>query len=196
MGNRSPSSEEILRSLEPAIDRVEHTLQAARSRGQSDAQIALGIRAVGLLRGFLDKLIKQIGDQDLAERVTVYRLVAERCAGFLEQPLEAVFPAVLSLLAESDINLTESMPAPAPEVVSSLRQILLRVTVTYAVKDGGDLGERTVVVLLHEVQSRQVREYKMAQEMPWENMPEDVREQFLRNNQRPVAFTLYPEEQQ
>jgi hypothetical protein len=189
--NKSPSSEELLRSLEPPIKRVEDRLRAALSGGQGDARVAFALRLVGLLRRFLEKIIEQVADQDLAEREAVYRLVTEKCAGFLDRPADLVYPAVLRLFGESDANLTDGLPDPDPEVVSSLEKVLLQVTVTYSLKEGGERAERTVLLLLHDVHKQQVRDLKVVEEMSRENAPEDVREKFVRDRQQPVAFTLY-----
>jgi hypothetical protein len=197
MANRSlssedrklPSSEDILRSLEPHIDRVERSLRTALSGAQSDTQRVLALRSVGLLRSFLHKIIDRVADQDLAERAAVYFLVAERCAGFLGQPANQVYPAVLSLCGEADANMTDGVPVPVPEVLSALENVLLQVTVTYSVK--GERAERTVIVLLHDVPEQQVREQKIMEEIPWEKIPEDVREKFIRDGKHPVTFTLY-----
>lgn len=187
---KSRSSEDILRSLEPAIQRVEDTLRRALSGGQSDAQLALALRSIDRLRSFLHKIIEQVADRDLAERAAVYGLVTERCTEFLNCPADLVYPAVLRLCAESDSKLTDGLPAPDPKIVSALEQVLLQVTVTYSLE--GQRGQRTALVLLHDVHERQVREHKVVEEMPWENIPDDVRERFLRDGRQPVTFTLYP----
>lgn len=197
MANRSlssedkkiPSSEDILRSLEPHIDQVERVLRTALSGAQSDTQLALALRSVGLLRTFLRKIIDRVADQDLAERAAVYFLIAERCAGFLGRPTNQVYPAVLRLCGEADANLTDGVPVPDPEVISALEKVLLQLVVTYSAK--GERAERTVLVLLHDVPERQVREQKIMEEIPWEKIPEDVREKFIRDGQHPVTFTLY-----
>jgi hypothetical protein len=188
MDGKSPSSGDILRSLEPAIDRIENLLRKAAG-GQGGAQFAFAIRSVGLLRTLLQKIIDQVADQDLAERATVYYVVAERCAGFLDRSVDAVFPAVLRLCGESDANLTGSVPSPDPEIVSLLEKFVLRVDVTYSFK--GERAEREVLVLLHDARERQIREQKVTEDMPWEQLPEDVRERFVRDSHQPVAFTLY-----
>jgi hypothetical protein len=197
MANRSlssedrkiPSSEDILRSLEPHIDRAERSLRTALSGAEGDTQLALALRSVGLLRTFLRKIIERVADQDLAERAAVYFLVADRCAGFLGLPTDQVYPAVLSLCGEADASLTDGVPVPVPEVISALANVLLQVTVTYSVK--GERAKRAVVVLLHDVPEQQVREQKIMEEIPWEKIPEDVREKFIRDGKRPVTFTLY-----
>ena len=186
---RIPSSEDILRSLEPHIDRVEKTLRTALSGAQGDTQLALALRSVGLLHGFLRKIIDRVADQDLAERAAVYCLVANRCARFLDRPTDLIYPAVLKLCGEADANLTDGVPVPDPEVISALEKVLLQVTATYSAK--GECAERTVLVLLHDVPERQVREQKIMEEIAWEKIPEDVREQFIRGSQNPVTFTLY-----
>jgi hypothetical protein len=188
MDGKSPSSGDILRSLEPAIDRVENLLRKAAG-GQGGAQFAFAIRSVGLLRTLLQKIIDQVADQDLAERAIVYYVVAERCSRFLDRSVDAVFPAVLRLCGESDANLTGSVPSPDPEIVSLLEKFVLRVDVTYSFK--GERAEREVLVLLHDAHERQIREQKVTEDMPWEQLPEDVRERFVRDSHQPVAFTLY-----
>jgi Domain of unknown function (DUF397) len=80
--------------------------------------------------------------------------------------------------------------SPAPVLLQEAAMAQLQVTVTYSLK--GEHAERTVLVLLHDVHERQVREQKVMGEIPWEKIPEDVREKFLRDGQHPVAFTLYP----
>lgn len=190
---KSPSSEDILRSLEQPIKRVEDALRSALSGGENDAQLAFALRLVGLLRRFLQTIIEKVADQDLAERDAVYRVVAESCAGFLNRPADQVYPVMLRLCGETDANLTDGLPVPDPGIVSSLGQVLLQVTVTYSRK--GEGAERTVLVLLHDTHERQVREQKIMEEMPWEKIPEDVREEFVRYGQKPVTFTLYPGEQ-
>jgi hypothetical protein len=186
MDSSSPSSEDILRKLESAIDKAEGSLRAG---GQGDAQFALALRSLSLLRSFLHKMIERVADQDLAERAAVYSVITERCARFLEQPPDLVYPAVLRLCAESDINMTDGLPTPEPEIISSMEKVLLQVEVTYSPK--GERAERTLVLLLHDARERQVREQKVMTEMPWENVPEDVRERFVRDGKRPVTFTLY-----
>jgi hypothetical protein len=188
-GKTIPSSEDIFRSLEPQIDRLEKTLRAALSDTQNDAQLALALGFAGLLRTFLHKIIDSVADQDLAERAAVYRVVSERCADFLGRPADQVYPAVLRLCGEADASLTDAMPEPDPGVISSLESVLLQVTVTYSPRD--ERAERAVLVLLHDVHERQVREQKVMEEMPWEKIPEDVREKFIRDGQHPVTFTLY-----
>lgn len=192
-GTKSPSSEDILRSLEQPIKKVEDTLRSALSGGKSDAQLAFALRLVALLRRFLQTIIEKVADQDLAERDAVYRVVTERCAGFLDRHEDQVYPAVLRLCGETDAKLTDGLPVPDPAIVSSLGQVLLQVTVTYSRK--GEGAERTVLVLLHDTHERQVREQKVMEEMSWEKIPEDVREQFLRDDHKPVIFTLYPGDQ-
>jgi hypothetical protein len=187
MDGKSPSSEDILRKLESAIDKAENSLRAG---GQSDVQFALALRSIGLLRSFLHKIMERIGDQDLAERAAVYGVITEKCAGFLDRPQDLVYPAVIRLCAESDTDMTDGLPTPDPEIMSSLEKVLLQVAVTYSRK--GEGAERTVLVLLHDLSERQVREQKVMIEMPWENVPEDVRERFVRDGKRPVTFTLYP----
>jgi hypothetical protein len=189
-GTKSPSSEDILRRLEEPIKRVEDALRSALSGGESDAQLAFALRLVGLLRRFLQTIIEKVADQDLAERDAVYRVVTERCAEFLDRPADQVYPVVLRLCGETDANLTDGLPVADPGIVSSLGQVLLQVTVTYSRK--GEGAERTVLVLLHDTHERQVREQKVMEEMPWEKIPEDVREEFVRDGQKPVTFTLYP----
>jgi hypothetical protein len=191
-GTKSASSEDILRSLEQPIRRVEDTLRSALS-GKSDAQLAFALRLVGLLRRFLQTIIEKVADQDLAERDAVYRVVTERCAGFLDCPADQVYPAVLRLCGETDANLTDGLPVPDPGIVSSLEQVLLQVTVTYSRK--GEGAERSVLVFLHDAHERQVREQEIMEEMSWETIPEDVREKFVRDGQKPVTFTLYPGDQ-
>jgi hypothetical protein len=187
MDGKSPSSEEILRKLESAIDKAEGSL---RAYGEGTAELALALRSLDLLRGFLHKIIERVGDQDLAERATVYSVITDRCAGFLDQSPDLIYPAVLRLCAESDANLTDGLPVPDPEIMSSLEKVLLQVVVTYSLE--GERAERTVLVLLHDLDERQVREQKVMEEMPWEKIPEDVRERFVRDGRRPVTFTLYP----
>lgn len=187
-----PIPGDTLRSLEPAIQRAEDALRSALASGQVDPSLVLALRGVAVLRGLLEKLIQQVANQDLAERVAVYQLVTERCATALGRPVDLVYPAVLSVCGESDATLTEHLPAPDPEVVAALADVLIHVKVTYALK-GGDRAARTVLVFLHDARERQVREQMVEEELPWEQTPEDVREKFLRDGQQPVVFNLYPE---
>ena len=188
----SPSSEDILRRyVEPAIKEAEDALREAMSKFQGDLRLALAFRSMGLLRTSLDKIIQRVADQDAVEREAVYRVVTERCAVFLNRPGDLVYPVVLRLCGESEEKLLDGVAAPDPGVLASLRQVLLRVTVTYTVKVG-ERAERTVIVFLHDADERKVHEHNFTAELPWEDLPEDVRERVIRDGQRSVMFTLYP----
>jgi hypothetical protein len=53
-----------------------------------------------------------------------------------------------------------------------------------------------VLLFLHDKGEQQVREQKDITELPWEEVPEDVREMSIRDGQRTVVFTLYPRDGQ
>ena len=97
MDGRSPSSEDILRRLESAIDKAEDALRAGR---QSDDQLVFALCSTSLLRSFLHKIIERVADLDLAERAAVYSLITEACARFLGFSPDLVYPAVLRLCAK------------------------------------------------------------------------------------------------
>jgi hypothetical protein len=195
MAKTLPSSETILRRLEPAIKQVEDNLRSALAEKQGDAGLSLALSSVGLLHGFLEKIIERVANQDIVERAAVYSLVTEHCAVFINRPFGLVYPAVLALCEETDPNLLDGVDEPEPGIVDSLRSALLKVSVTYELKVG-DRAERCVQLYLHEAVERQVREQKDITELPWEEIPEDVREMSIRDGQGTVVFTLYPRDEQ
>jgi hypothetical protein len=195
MARTTPSSETILRRLEPAIKQVEDNLRNALANNQRDARLSLALSSMGLFHGFLEKIIERVANQDVVERAAVYSLVTERCAIFINRPFGLVYPAVLSLCEESDPDLLDGVDEPEPDILDSLRLALLKVSVTYELKVG-DWAERSVQLYLHDTAERQVREQKDATKLPWEEVPEDVREMSIRDGQHTVVFTLYPRDEQ
>lgn len=195
MPGTTPSSETILRRLEPAIKQVEDHLRSALANNQGNARLSLALSSMGLFRGFLEKIIQRVANQDVVERAAVYSLVTERCAVFINRPFGLVYPAVLALCEETDPDLLDGTGEPEPDILGSLRSVLLKVSVTYELKVG-DRAERVVQLYLHDAVERQVLEQKDIIELPWEEIPEDVREMSIRDGQRTVAFTLYPKDGQ
>jgi hypothetical protein len=181
--------------LEPAIKQVEDHLRNALANNQGDTRLSLALSSMGMLRGFLEKIIERVADQDVVERAAVYALVAERCAVFINRPYGLVYPAVLALCEEPGSALLDGLDEPEPDILASLRLAVLKVSVTYELK-AGDRAERSVLLFLHDKGEQQVREQKDITELPWEEVPEDVREMSIRDGQRTVVFTLYPRDGQ
>lgn len=193
MGRPSHGGEEILRRhFEPAIKAAETALDIALSTAPGDPSLIIARASVGLLERFIDKLIERIVNLDITERVAVYQLVASDCATFLNYSEDLIYPAVLELCGEQDADVMSAFPVPKPKMLAILRDALLQVTVTYTVK-AGDQGERAIQVLLHDAREQEVREKKSLTRLPWEQMPEDVRDQAIREGQRVVTFILYRE---
>jgi hypothetical protein len=193
MSRRGSSAEEILRrKIEPAVKAARFALEAAQAAEPGDPPLALALISMGLLDRFVAKLAERIADQDVAERVAVYNLVAGVCASSLGRPTDLVFPAVLRL-CEKDDEFASDFPAPDVAVLEFLCTALLRVTVTYDV-DAGKPGRRTVQVFLRDADQAQVRETTSTVNLLWEDVPEDVRGEAIRQDQRAISFTLYPRE--
>ena len=193
MARANLSSEDVIRgNLAPAIGRAEMALKAMQSDSPGDPSIAVALISTALLRRFIDKVADRAADQEAIARASVYLLVAEGAAAFLNRPADLVYPAVLALCGESDQSLIGALPRPDPEVLAAVESALLKVTATYDVAAPDSPGRRTVVAYLHAKTSGSVREQKSETKLPWEELPEDVREHILRTGARTVSFTLYP----
>lgn len=191
----TPSSEAILRRLEPAIRQVEDSLRNALANNRDDRRLSLALSSMNLLRGFLEKIIERVANQEVVERTAVYMLVAERCAVFINRPWGLVYSAVLALCEETDPDLLDGVDKPEPDILDALRRALLKVSVTYEVKVG-EFAQRAVQLYLHDTGGHQVVEKKDITELPWEEVPEDVREMSIRDGRQTVGFTLYPRDEQ
>jgi hypothetical protein len=189
---RSTAEEILRRKIEPALKAVRSGLEAAQVGVPGDPPVALALVTTSLLELFVAKIAQRVADQDVAERVAVYSVVTDACAKSLGQPVPLVFPAVLGL-CEVDDELKGDFPAPDPALAASLSAALLQVIVTYEV-DVGKPGRRTVKVLLRDAAERGVRETTSTVGLQWEDIPEDVRGQAIRQDQRTFSFLLHPRE--
>lgn len=191
MTDRSvPSSTEILLSLRPQLDRAEHLLRQARPRGtKEDTAVRVALFGLARLGEALEGIVQQLDDDDLAEQVAVYEIITEQCAEITGHSVRFVLPALLRLCGESNPLVVANLESPDPAVIADLEKTLVRVTATYSV-EGKRRGERAVEIFYGAgpggVHSRRVLE-----EMDWERLPEDVREQLLGHGRQQVVFTVY-----
>jgi hypothetical protein len=193
MAKTTPSSEEILRRVEQEIKGVEDRLREALANDKINPRLSLALGSIAGLRSLLSKIIDRAANQDVVERITVYRIIADRCAEFLRLPLDLVYPAVLALCGEDDADLLDGVGQPDQEVLSSLERVLLKASVTYdELEVGKPAGKRAVKLFLFDVNTKLAHERENIAELPWEDLPEDVREMVLRGNKRTVVFTLFP----
>lgn len=196
MGDSTLDGEEILRRyVQPALKSARGAAASAQSAAPGDLSSALALVSVMLLERFTDKLIARIRDQDIAERIAVYHLIAEASAKPLGQPTSLVFPAVLRLCGGTDDEeLTRDLPEPDRAILDQLNAVLLQVKVEYNAQAGKG-ADRIVEVYVHEGGEPPVRKTEMRTRLRWEATPEDVRGQAIkeeRGRQVTVSFTLYP----
>ena len=192
MSDATLGGEEILRRfIQPALKAASDAARSAQMATPGEPSSALALVSVMLLEGFTNKLIARIREQDIAERVAVYYIVAEACATALGQPASVVFPAVLRLCGEEDREFTRDVAEPAPAILSSLSSVLLGITVTYEVSVGKG-ADRVAQVFLHEGGEPPFRKAESRTPLRWEAVPEDVREQAIGHGRQSVSFTLYP----
>jgi hypothetical protein len=197
MAKTTPSSEEILRRVEQEIKGAEDRLREALAYDKINPRLSLVLGSIVGLRSLLGKVIDGAADQDVVERIAVYRIIADRCAEFLRLPLDLVYPAVLALCGEGDADLLGGAGEPDQEVLSSLGRVLLKASVTYEeLEVGKPAGKRAVKLFLFDVNTKLAHERQNVTELPWEGLPEDVREMVLRGGQRTVVFTLFPRDGQ
>jgi hypothetical protein len=183
--------------VEQEIRGVEDRLREALANDKVNPRLSLALTAIVGLRSVLGKIIDRVGNQEVLEKVTVYRIIADSCAEFLRLPIERVYPAVLALCGEDNADVLEGVGKPDQEVLSSLGRVLLKASVTYDdLEVGKPAGKRAVKLYLFDINTEQAHERDNITELPWEDLPEDVREMVLRSNQRAVAFTLFPRDGQ
>ena len=75
--------------------------------------------------------------------------------------------------------------------MDALRRILLKVTATYDVTVAQQ-GQRAVRSYLYDEATGKVREHLSTISLPWDEMPEDVRDLAIQHGERTVSFTVYP----
>jgi hypothetical protein len=197
MAKTTPSSEEILRRVESEIKVVEDRLREALANDKVDPRLSLAVSAIAGLRSLLRKIIEHAANQDAVERITVYRMITDSCAEFLRLKPELVYPAILALCGEDDPDLLDSAGEPDQEVLSSLRRVLLKASVTYdELEVGKPAGKRKVKLLLFDVNTKLAHERESITELPWDDLPDDVREMVLRSSERTVPFILFPRDGQ
>jgi hypothetical protein len=195
MANTTPSSEEILRRVEQQIKAAEDLLREALANDKINPRLSLALGPIVGLRSLLSKVIDRAANQDVLEHITVYRIIAGECAEFLRLPFDRVYPAVLALCDEDDPDLLAGVGEPDQEVLSSLGRVLLKVSVTYdELEVGKPAGKRAVKLFLFDVNTKLAHERESITELPWEELPEDVREMVLRDDRRTVVFALLPGE--
>jgi hypothetical protein len=196
MGDSALDGEEIIRRyVQPALKSARNAAASARGAAPGDPSSALVLISVLLLEHFTNKLIARMRDQDIAERIAVYHLIAETCAKPLGQPASLVFPAVLRLCGGTDDEeLTRELQEPDRAILDSLNAVLLQVTVEYNAQAGKG-ADRIVEVYVHEGGEPPVTKTEMRTRLRWDATPEDVRGQAIkeeRGRQATVSFTLYP----
>jgi hypothetical protein len=195
MAKTTPSSEEILRRVEQEIRAAEDRLREAIANDKVNPRLSLALGPIAGVRSLLGKIIDHAANQDVVERVAVYQIITDSCAEFLRLPPVRVYPAVLALCGEDDVDLLRSAGEPDQEVRSSLGRALLKASVTYNDLDiGKPAGKRAVKLYLFDLNTKLAHEREIITELPWDDLPEDVREMVLRTDQRTVAFTLFPRE--
>jgi hypothetical protein len=189
MGRAVPSTEVIFRKhVASAVDRLAHGLKIA---APSHVGIVPVLISTIVARYLIDKVADRVAAQESLARAEVYLAVTADCAEFLGQPADRVYAGVLALCGESDPNLTGAIPAPDPGIVDALRRILLKVTVTYHVTVAQQ-GQRAVRSYLYDEATGKVREHLSTISLPWDEMPEDVRDLAIQHGERTMSFTVYP----
>ncbi|EIV90796.1 hypothetical protein [Frankia sp. QA3] len=195
MTDRPVSSSDILLAVLPQLDRAELLLKQLRTSGRKEeAALRVALFGVDRLRQVLDSVVRQIDDDDLAEQIAVYELIADQCAQITGHDVRSVYPALLRLFGEEDPVITANLEEPVPAVVTALRAAVVRVTATYSGQGnrGRDQRGERVVEIFFGAGPAGVRSRRVVEELPWEKLPEQVRERILGHGEPNVVFVLYP----
>jgi hypothetical protein len=193
MGRAIPSTEAIFRKhMATAVDRLERGLKAAVP---SHAGIVTALISSVVVGHLIDTVADRAAAQESFARAEVYLTVAADCTELMDRPADRLYAGVLALCRESDPRLTGAVPPPDPKIVDDLRRIVLKVTATYFMT-AGRRCERAVLVYLYDAGTGKVRENRSTVDLPWDEMPEDVRDLAIRQGKHSVSFTVYPAEEQ
>jgi len=148
-------------------------------------------------RELLERLRAGLGaleaDGERREKATVYRLVAERLGERLRLGPAAALGLTLALCGETDPALLRDAPAPLATELAEAARVLLVVKVSYAAGAAHDARLRRLITVIT-LRDGQPVASDVEQELPWDQVPPEVREQRLVSGSPAVEYRLYPRE--
>jgi hypothetical protein len=177
-------------------DTAAHTLRGALDKFIADRSLPSSGRmslAIGLaqqLAQVVDRILSMDDDPDRVERQTVYRQLADNLTGDVDIPAPQLIDVLAALCGDHE-DTGESDAAADTQSVGKVTDKLVRLTVTYTPNLNGP-SKRTIEVALA-TSSRGLTIRKLQSQLPWEDLPNDVREAFLRGDQS-IGFRLFPGE--
>jgi len=188
-------AEDIFASLLTTIDEAERRL-GMRTMATS-SPIALGaVRgALTQLRSVVEASVIALDDNDLRERADAHRLVADVASATLGIADDRALGAAHRVVGETHPMLVGDDP-PATETVdavAALERALISVTVSYRRLEQLET-ERRIEVYHQLVPASDVQVRTGLAQLIWDDVPNRVREAFLRG-ENAVSYRAYPNEE-
>lgn len=128
---------------------------------------------------------------DLRNKREVYVSIAKFLQGHLRQPLPICLNTVHLLCHEADPSLVEDGATGGERFLELAKALILTIKVYYEPQDARIYNRKTEIYYLKDDQPASIR---FPEQLDWESVPEDVRENRIRKGMEPEVFKLYPKE--
>jgi hypothetical protein len=130
-------------------------------------------------------------DADLRNRREVYVTIAKFIQEHTYSPLPICLNAVHSLCGETDADIREDGAIGGEKILESDKNLILTIKVYYEPQDARRYTRRTEIYYFKEDHPAAI---SFPQQLDWEDVPEDVRENRIHKGMEPEIFKLYPKE--
>ena len=145
------------------------------------------------LRRFAEWLEEHFGElefeNELRNKGEVYLAVARFLHADMKQPLTACVGAVHALCGEQEPRLIDVGAVRINEVISAARARIVGIKVHYEQRDSRTWQRRVEV---YYVRDGKPNVSSTQDQLPWDNLPGDVRRERLFGGRKSVSFSLFP----
>lgn len=154
------------------------------------------------LRGLIEPAFRKlwtrlVNDSDLTNKREVYAYIAAFLGKHFSMPPLVCQCACLQLFEETDSALLEEVKpnrdelAQASELLSGARDLIVAIKVRFELSPGTTSTRKTEIWYARE---KQVASASSEVKMAWEDLPADVRADYLKEQKKEVTYKLYPKE--
>ena len=172
-------------------DEIERSHAELRAQGPPDLATSLTILALARALDVIAVAVETLADTDIIERELVYRMVAGALSPVIEVTEEESYRAVVVLCGELDGSpIRVRLEPPGADLLQRARTELVHISVDYLRNDSVDPERR--IRIFHGASRSAVAAKTITSRVRWEELPADVREQFIRHSRDSLSYTLFP----